>query len=1077
MTDGTIDYFQAVADCIDDDARSVECVVQTLQALLKEAGVVVPVVDPLLEFASLGWLGRGFRNATRHDATAAQEALGAVEEALRLRESIPRQRQSPVPPEAGGLHGADASAPQAQRLPPPVKRSTSFYLGARTILQTLLHSDLPVDRSSLLQSLHVAGVALMRLETTEAVTEAIATFEAIIEATPRRRMWRPMFFVRAAALVNVSCALNLLGTHTASLRSICFASEAIEDLDASAPVNDLPRLELLVLALLNKGTALMARDDAPSTAQAIRVLETAEQFLSCARQKTTSPRLRLARGIALNNVAFALIKEGSGDSVRRAIEAVNRALGVLSAEAEPRTHDTVVATATALATRCGALVALGPEFGPDSLHEASNAAAESIAVLTEARLSPTVQAQCALANGWRHKAAALIARCRTGATNLAQEAYDAAQQATTLSATLAGDSALTLEVLIESARLQCQAAEQLAVSDPSDCERLVEAIHRARTALACVREAELRGVRRFRIAAARLLSALGTLAAVADPEAALAMVLDNIDPRRSSGAMPETWQIHAAADETVVQTRKHLARRAAANQDPGTARQIESQLADSADVEARLAELRQTYFGEGVESTRLLATHYERSGDLDAARECWEEMVAFHPTDIGGYIGLAEWHDCHGSRDRARESLRNAISRVPECFSPRRGCERAQTVELVARLCQELTTIHVRASVLPGRSLEEIDRCFETARAELIGLKVCEGDPVAAQCARDGITAGLANVAERRKAWLRDVDASNKADRRLSAEHAVTTYGNLVEPVLMALAKDIPRTWQWGVETLRTARTALVRRVAQLRSEGHDDDSVIEMAATSLERVLSRVAESVQADGADDGTKQFMGLVGPEVFEHIGADARRELLFAERLVSEPDLAPFRGVAFGRTLEREMLATLFEPCRVRVRGEHEASRSCAFPFDASHSLETKLANFFAEAHPRCLITIGDMASSFELAILRQQDLHRPAFRVIHEEVVRTFVDPPSLLGLEHEAARMQCSNLRCVVELRNLSCHAHDPIASSDADRARDALIGPTGFLPLYVKARTIRQGAPQTTGSGRPDPRSKEATS
>jgi hypothetical protein len=204
-----------------------------------------------------------------------------------------------------------------------------------------------------------------------------------------------------------------------------------------------------------------------------------------------------------------------------------------------------------------------------------------------------------------------------------------------------------------------------------------------------------------------------------------------------------------------------------------------------------------------------------------------------------------------------------------------------------------------------------------------------------------------------------------------------------------------------------------------------------------------------EADAADRAAVEA-ALGG--LFTVLPPEEQRYLVFAERLARDPELALFAAAAYGLTLEAELAGRIFRPLKAAWIKEILEGRASTPPLaEGNDSVEGHLTGFLTGGASR--LYLGPMVMALGKGVLGRTGEGVTPWDQVRRWVAQTFGQPALLLELPSEPARQHLRRLNMLKELRNRAAHPEGrPPGPKDSRDCRDALIGPDGFLPVYLRA-------------------------
>lgn len=602
----------------------------------------------------------------------------------------------------------------------------------------------------------------------------------------------------------------------------------------------------------------------------------------------------------------------------------------------------------------------------------------------------------------------------------------------------------------------CRMRLTLVASHQFDSEEVLEAAcDLADEGLAFARSHFLRGIH-FHLGSTAALFRQGALAyARHQPHFLAEFLLENLDPE-SPGSVPESPEMHAAALEILPQAFTRL--RDNAMEDFSRIAAVESQIAELESAAARLGEIRDLYLAVTPEATRLQAAFHERTGDLEGARQCWEDYCLFQPRDVNGSLGLARWHLDHGSPDAATHSLESALLAIPEFLSldesEEHGAARDLARELGGILGILVATgdLSVSAPAPPRWTTAELAARFRQGRARLLALLERFSDSDRQRPLREGLHEALERLEATHAGLAADSD-SGWHDRLAGERERCRQLLEIQSAVVLGL---FSRTFGYAEDALRQlGREMAGALVRELDRPDPDDAGTLGerlalMAARALDEILSKTAEG---EAGTEARHEVEALLG-EAFPLLAERPRKLLLFAERFLRQgAELAVFAGTAYGLVLEHELGESVFLSLRDRLRDLRSEGAAAELDYREDDHLELRLGPFLNGK--RRHLMLGEMIGGFGKSLLGTTGLGRPVFDAVRRHVENDFRDPARLTTLSAADAGIQKSNLAIVLELRNASAHPGDtgPLSPDRLLAARSALAAPEGFLPIFLRAR------------------------
>jgi tetratricopeptide (TPR) repeat protein len=543
------------------------------------------------------------------------------------------------------------------------------------------------------------------------------------------------------------------------------------------------------------------------------------------------------------------------------------------------------------------------------------------------------------------------------------------------------------------------------------------------------------------------------------------LALEHLDPD-VPGAAPASAAMHQAALEVL---RRALAEVLTLPQ--GDALRVEYGRAF-----ARLAEIRERWFGGTATAAALRAQDAELRGDADAARGMIAEYLQARPRDPEGWRVQAELCRRLGDGPGQEAALTELGRRLVHAGTtpPAAGAEPVARVGgalLQLRLARDLDAL------LPRVAAAELPDALEGLLATALGWQrwLIRDYPDAVLAPPDGeshLPAAL--LADWRENLNAPLDAAwqtaelewqrllprlvNAHDAKTRADLLRDTLGAADRLLIEAIAL-VPQDWRGFVEGLIHAWRDIA---AGSLGAGADADADADADATAREqraadiaealgRALSGITHRLDAAALADSMAALAHTLGAAWDALLTPTERRLLAAAHRLKQHPGMARYAGLELGLALETALRERCIEPLR-----EQPAAVLSRLAADAPRLDPQQAALIGYLQGKRRPPALGVMVELYH-RVLAHWDAPPPGLAAHLRALLQRWPQPEALRGADGAQQRRRRDGLYALLQVRNACAHAEVPPDDAAVEQAWQHAAGDPrdGFFPVLGRAHGL----------------------
>jgi hypothetical protein len=528
------------------------------------------------------------------------------------------------------------------------------------------------------------------------------------------------------------------------------------------------------------------------------------------------------------------------------------------------------------------------------------------------------------------------------------------------------------------------------------------------------------------------------------------------------GAAPASAAMHRAAMEVL--------HRAVA--DVLTMPQGDALLAEYGRAFARLAEIRERWFGGTATAAALRAQDAEQRGDLDAARRIVADYLQARPRDPEGWRVQAELCRRLGDGPGQEAALTELGRRLVHAGTtpPAAGAEPVARVGgalLQLRLARDLDALlpRVAAAELP----DALEGLLETALGWQRWLIRDYPDAVLAPPAGDPhLPAAL--LADWRENLNEPLDTTwqtaelewrrllprlvNAHDAKTRADLLRDTLGAADRLLIEAIAL-VPQDWRGFVEGLIHAWRDIAAGTLDAGADADADTTAREQRAAdiaeALGRALSGITHRLDAAALADSMAALADTLGAAWDALLTPTERRLLAAAHRLKQHPGMARYAGLELGLALETALRERCIDPLR-----EQPAAVLARLAADEPRQDTQQAALIGYLQGKRRPPALGVMVELYD-RVLAHWDAPPPGLAAHLRALLQRWPQPEALRGADPAQQRHRRDGLFALLKVRNACAHAEQPPDDAAVEQAWQHAAGDPrdGFFPVLGRAHGL----------------------
>jgi tetratricopeptide (TPR) repeat protein len=932
-----------------------------------------------------------------------QQAIESYNQAIKLRQDLPLDN----PEYRNDLAAAYMNRGNAQLklgTPSDLQQAIESYNQAIKLRQ-----DLPLDnpeyRNDLVKAYVNRGSAQLKLGTPSDLQQAIDSYNQAIKLSQELPLDNPEYrndLVKA--YVSRGLAQSDLGTPSDLQQAIESYNQAIK-LSQELPLDNPEYRNDLAMAYVNRG---IAQDHLGTPSDLQQAIESYNQAIKLSQElPLDNPEYRNDLASTYNNRGLAQADLGTPSDLQQAIESYNQAIKLhqeLPLDNPEYRND----LASAYVNRGSAQLKLGT---PSDLQQAIESYNQAIKLSQELPLdNPQYRNDLAMAYMNRGNAQADL-----GTPSDLQQAIDSYNQAITITESLNKYVWQYIEL-----RAKAFGNKSSACLQHGDFEKANEA---AEEGLELLRNLEISGVYVLRSWREWLFNITINTYLAMGPHFLTEFLLEHLEPN-NEGAAPQSEAMHNAALHALQQL--YLM----AN------RGHPEWLFDIQQTLTQLARIRARYFIGTATGAQLMAQyHEENANDIKRAEQTLTDYTKQCPTDVEGYINLANFYRRRQQTATASQIYETAINTVAIHLPKRIDNETLQSVTaMLIKLIDLAADIKfTSAFAQPADSDNARKQMLKHFNSAMDWLNKCSTRlPEKLREAVDlQITQTLKPQFEQKQnEWFDQRETANSQQWQQQEQAKLAQK----EQWLLQAAQALPKTVQQVIEALLKMQADLDQ--LELTS------NPAEMSDILARRIQTLIHQLHNSELAVEMEKLAQILNG--VWQILDEEDRKFLATALFCLNNDNLLRFVGMSLGSAVEKNLLKRCFYPFREQLQQTNQPLPQENEP----EGFEKSFSDFFEKKRE---LTLGSMVGIIEHVIVKQ----KPRYPLETAFSQYLFQQPwgISLLESSREKRKKLKSGLYQTRNIRNDCAHPNKTPSRQEIEKMlKNVVTGEQAFMRVFVGA-------------------------